>query len=72
MTVIPRKPRNNRADEIKRLREELEDVTVIAEQFVDLVTCRGGRTINHPSGGYVCFICGADRAAGEPCLGERK
>jgi hypothetical protein len=70
--VTPKPTRNDRAAEINRLRQELDDVIAIAEQFTDLVTCAGGRTINATSSGYRCFLCGADRGAGEPCKGARK
>lgn len=52
---------------------DLQDITIIAENFTDLATCAAtGRTINHPSSGYVCFLCGADRAAGQRCMAVRK
>ena len=53
--------------DVRAVEDELNDVITIAENFTDLATCPGGRTVNASSGGYTCFLCGADLTTTRKC-----
>lgn len=53
--------------EVEKLQRDLNDTTAVAENYTNLVRCKGGRIRNAGNSGYVCFICGADTSIGEKC-----
>lgn len=53
--------------EVEELQRDLNDTTAVAENYTNLVRCKGGRIRNAGNSGYVCFICGVDTSIGEKC-----